>query len=70
MIEGQGEDSCEKRLTDRPRKAKSCTEINSGATSNPYSIIYPICSSVDWMDLVVSQSLSCHIKQNNRYVMN
>ncbi|MDR7244738.1 MULTISPECIES: hypothetical protein [Priestia] len=50
MSEGQGEDSCGKsgtgktlagaeatrRLTDRPRKAKSCTGINSGLTSDPY----------------------------------
>ncbi|WP_192885541.1 hypothetical protein [Priestia megaterium] len=50
MIGGQGEDSCGKngigetpaagayatrRLTGRPRKAKSCTEINSGVTSSP-----------------------------------
>ncbi|MDR7243038.1 hypothetical protein [Priestia megaterium] len=33
MIGGQGEDSW--RLTGRPRKAKSCTEINSGVTSSP-----------------------------------
>ncbi|MHA2959447.1 hypothetical protein [Priestia megaterium] len=47
MIGGQDEDSCGKsglgetpqgakatrRLTSRPRKAKSCTEINSGVTS-------------------------------------
>ncbi|MBY0061508.1 MULTISPECIES: hypothetical protein [Priestia] len=31
MIGGQGEDSC--GLTGRPRKAKPCTEINSGVTS-------------------------------------
>ncbi|WP_192885639.1 hypothetical protein [Priestia megaterium] len=43
MIGGQGEDSCGKSGTGqplheeahRPRKAKSCTEINSGVTSRP-----------------------------------
>ncbi|WP_208757048.1 hypothetical protein [Priestia megaterium] len=42
MIGGQDEDSCgenpagvkaTRRLTSRPRKAKSCTEINSAVTS-------------------------------------
>ncbi|WP_411303978.1 hypothetical protein [Priestia aryabhattai] len=31
MIGGQGEDSC--GLSGRSRKAKSCTEINSGVSS-------------------------------------
>ncbi|WP_411303979.1 hypothetical protein [Priestia aryabhattai] len=47
MIGGQGEDSCGKRLTDRPRKAKPCTEINSGVTSGSDELIYPICLSLD-----------------------
>ncbi|MFP7734608.1 hypothetical protein ACLHDF_14590 [Priestia aryabhattai] len=37
----QGEDSCGKSVSGEkthrpPRKAKSCTETNSGVTSNPY----------------------------------
>ncbi|MGG2089755.1 hypothetical protein ABFY59_22520 [Priestia aryabhattai] len=49
MIGGQGEDSCGKsgtgetpqaqttrRLSDRPQKAKPCTEIYRGVTSNLY----------------------------------
>ncbi|MDR7243109.1 hypothetical protein [Priestia megaterium] len=38
-------------------KAKPCMEINCGARSDPYSIIYTICSSLDWRDFVMSQSL-------------
>ncbi|MDR7241350.1 hypothetical protein [Priestia megaterium] len=45
----------DRRLTGRPRKAKSCTEINSGVTSNPYEFINPICSSLDWVNSVMSQ---------------
>ncbi|MET3088865.1 hypothetical protein ABV522_24810 [Priestia megaterium] len=37
MIGGQDEDS------GRPRKAKSCTEIGSGVSSDPYEHISPIC---------------------------
>ncbi|RDZ12982.1 hypothetical protein C3744_17005 [Priestia megaterium] len=39
------------------RKAKPCIEIDCGARSDPYSIIYPICPSLDWRDFVMSQSL-------------
>ncbi|MCY9022988.1 hypothetical protein MOF32_08450, partial [Priestia megaterium] len=45
------------RLIGRPRKAKPCTEINSDVTSHPHWIIYPICSSIDSSDLVMSQFL-------------
>ncbi|WP_153253855.1 hypothetical protein [Priestia megaterium] len=38
-------------------KAKPCTEINSGVTSHPYWIFYPMCSSIDSSDLVMSQFL-------------
>lgn len=40
-----------------PRKAKPCMEINCGAKSDPYSIIYSIRPSLDWRDFVMSQSL-------------
>ncbi|MCJ7986476.1 hypothetical protein MUB16_25020 [Priestia sp. OVL9] len=48
MVGGQDRDSCRKSGRDEtpqermrrggssPRKAKSCTEINSGVTSHPY----------------------------------
>ncbi|MGG0590643.1 hypothetical protein ABEY80_12425 [Priestia megaterium] len=66
MFVEQGEDSCGKsatgetphagaqatrRLSGRPRKAKPCTEINSGVTSSPTH-----CSSLDWVHFVMSQS--------------
>ncbi|WP_192885532.1 hypothetical protein [Priestia megaterium] len=54
------------RISGRPRKAKSCTEIDSGVTSDSYSIIYPVCVSLDWIDLVMSQPLCfvmIHIKR-------
>ncbi|WP_342836902.1 hypothetical protein [Priestia sp. SB1] len=38
-------------------KAKSRTEINYRVTSGPYELIYPICSSLDCIDFVISQSL-------------
>ncbi|MGN2270498.1 hypothetical protein [Priestia megaterium] len=38
----------------RPRKAKPCTEINSGVTSNSYELIYPICSSFNGINLDMS----------------
>ncbi|MDR7245674.1 hypothetical protein [Priestia megaterium] len=69
MIGGQDEDSCGKsatgenagaeatrRLTARPRKAKSGMEITSVVTSDPYELLAPICSSLDGMDLATSQS--------------
>jgi hypothetical protein len=40
-----------------PRKAKPCMEINCGARSDPYLIIYSIRPSLDWRDFVMSQSL-------------
>ncbi|MGF9944734.1 hypothetical protein ABEX44_15955 [Priestia megaterium] len=40
----------------RPRKAKSCTEINSGVSSGPYELISPLCSSLNGIDLVMSQA--------------
>ncbi|WP_226897511.1 hypothetical protein [Priestia megaterium] len=55
MIGGQDEDSW--GLTGRPRKAKSCTEINRDGTSEPYELLYPISSSLDSIDFVMSQSL-------------
>ncbi|MGE7304995.1 hypothetical protein ACQKJG_14330 [Priestia megaterium] len=70
MIGGQDEDSCGKsgigetgrslatrRLSGRTRKAKSCTEINRDETSEPYELMYPIFSSLDWIHLVISQPL-------------
>ncbi|MBX4161096.1 MULTISPECIES: hypothetical protein [Priestia] len=62
MIGGQDEDFCGKsgigetpqelsdRLTGRPRKAKSCMEINRDGTSGPYKLLYPISSSLDSID--------------------
>ncbi|MGG3196034.1 hypothetical protein [Priestia aryabhattai] len=55
MIGGQGEDSCGKsgtdetphkaqatgRLSARPRKAKSCTEINCGITHKQFRLFSP-----------------------------
>ncbi|WP_411303990.1 hypothetical protein [Priestia aryabhattai] len=38
-------------------KAKLCTEINSSGLSDSYELIYPICSSLDWINFVMSQSL-------------
>ncbi|MGG2086668.1 hypothetical protein ABFY59_06655 [Priestia aryabhattai] len=40
-----------------PEEAKSCTEISSDVTSNLYKLLYPICSSLDWSDLVMSHFL-------------
>ncbi|WP_142752776.1 hypothetical protein [Priestia megaterium] len=45
-----------RRLTGRSRKAKPCTEINSGVTSDLYWIIYPVCSPLDSINVVMSQS--------------
>ncbi|MBE5102586.1 hypothetical protein [Priestia aryabhattai] len=55
MIGGQDEDSW--GLTDRPRKAKSCTKINRDGTNEPDELLYPIRSSFDSIDFVMSQSL-------------
>ncbi|MEH7467746.1 hypothetical protein V7195_14555, partial [Priestia megaterium] len=44
-----------RRLSGRPRKAKSRTEINGGFTSG--SAMYPICSPFNWIYLVMSQPL-------------
>ncbi|WP_335442981.1 hypothetical protein [Priestia megaterium] len=41
----------------RPRKAKTCMEINSGVTSHPYQLIYPVCLSLDCIDSVMPQPL-------------
>ncbi|WP_195695229.1 MULTISPECIES: hypothetical protein [Priestia] len=72
MIGGQGVDSCGKsgrdetppagaqatrRLIPRPRK-RSLARIST-AVSQAVQIIYPICSSLDGIDLVMSQSLFC-----------
>ncbi|MCY9024884.1 hypothetical protein MOF32_18390 [Priestia megaterium] len=43
--------------TGRPRKAKSCTEINSGVESDLYYLMYPVCSPLDWIDVAMSQAL-------------
>nr|WP_238158775.1 hypothetical protein [Priestia megaterium]MDH3170997.1 hypothetical protein [Priestia megaterium] len=75
MIGGQGEDSCRqsgigetpagaeatRRLTGRPRKAKPCTETNSGVTIDPYELIHLICLPLDWRNLVMSQSHSLSV---------
>ncbi|MCJ7987478.1 hypothetical protein MUB16_32130 [Priestia sp. OVL9] len=55
MIGRQDEDSW--GLAGRPRKAKSCTEVNRDGTSDPYELLYPISSSLDSIDFVMSQSL-------------
>ncbi|MHC8968122.1 hypothetical protein [Priestia aryabhattai] len=54
MIGGQDEGSCgESGIDETPQEqkrrggSKSCTESNSGVTSDSPSIIYPICSSLD-----------------------
>ncbi|MDO6848015.1 hypothetical protein Q4S57_08645 [Priestia megaterium] len=67
MIEGQDEDSCGKsgtgdttgayatrRLSDRLRKAKSCTEINCGVTSDSAHVSH---LPLDWIHFVMSQTL-------------
>ncbi|MBT2255153.1 hypothetical protein J7E64_07090 [Priestia megaterium] len=43
------------------RRAKPCTEINSGVTSDPYELIHPICLPLDWRNLVMSQSHSLSV---------
>ncbi|WP_411304642.1 hypothetical protein [Priestia aryabhattai] len=56
MIEGQGKvEQMRPCRSGRPRKAKPCTEIRR----NKGCILahYPICSSLDWGDFVMSQSL-------------
>ncbi|WP_274583226.1 hypothetical protein [Priestia megaterium] len=55
MIGRQDEDSG--GLAGRPRKAKYCTEVNRDVTRDPYEILYPISSSLDSFDFVMSQSL-------------
>ncbi|MDF2057951.1 hypothetical protein [Priestia megaterium] len=46
-----------RRLSGRPRKAKSCTEINCSVESDPNYLMYPVCSPLDWIDVVMSQAL-------------
>ncbi|MED4047177.1 hypothetical protein [Priestia megaterium] len=48
-----------RRLSARPRKAKPCTDINCGVTSDLYELLYPVCSSLGWIHLVMSQPLFC-----------
>ncbi|MGI1811519.1 MULTISPECIES: hypothetical protein [Priestia] len=71
MIEGHDEDSCGKsgtdetpqaagtqvtrRLSGRPRKAKSCTEINCGIKSGSAHISHLFI--LDWIHFVMSQPL-------------
>ncbi|MBT2254027.1 hypothetical protein [Priestia megaterium] len=65
MIGGQDEDSCGKSgIGETPQKAKSCTEINSGVKSNPYEFINPICSSLDWVNSVMSHPPFCFLKNS------
>jgi hypothetical protein len=42
----------------RPRKAKFCTEINSGVSSGLYELISPLCSSLDGIDLELCLKLT------------
>ncbi|MGG0510804.1 hypothetical protein ABE078_25395 [Priestia megaterium] len=46
-----------RRLRGRLWKAKSCSEINCSVKSDPYYLMYPVCSSLDWIDVVMSQAL-------------
>ncbi|WP_342839853.1 hypothetical protein [Priestia megaterium] len=48
-----------RRLSARPRKAKPGTDINCGVTSDLYELLYPVCSSLGWIHLVMSQPLFC-----------
>ncbi|MGR9542238.1 hypothetical protein [Priestia megaterium] len=65
MIGEQGEeDSCGKSASDeeahaRARKAKPCTDINCGITSDLYELLYPVCSPLDWIHFVMTQPLFC-----------
>ncbi|MFP7735981.1 hypothetical protein ACLHDF_21765 [Priestia aryabhattai] len=70
MIGGQGEDSCGKSGTDetpqeRKRRGgssaargKRSLAQNSTAVSQAVQLMYPICSSLDWINFVMSPPLS------------
>ncbi|WP_165351681.1 hypothetical protein [Priestia megaterium] len=69
MIGGQDEDSCGKSgigETPQERKRREGSSAASGkqslarkstAVSQAVQLIYPICSSLDWNDVAISQSL-------------
>ncbi|MED3952447.1 hypothetical protein P4603_10125 [Priestia aryabhattai] len=69
MIGEQGEDSCGKSgIGETPQermrrggspaaRGKRSLARKSNVVSNPYELMYPICSSSDWTGVVMSQSL-------------
>ncbi|PFP51106.1 hypothetical protein COK01_08160 [Priestia megaterium] len=63
MVGGQGEDSCVKSGTDETRQERPPSESSAlygnQQRCNKGSMLayYPICSSLDWGDFVMSQSL-------------
>ncbi|MGE6831863.1 hypothetical protein ACQKGA_18925 [Priestia megaterium] len=48
-----------RRLSARPRKVKPRTDINCGVASDLYELLYPVCSSLGWIHLVMSHPLFC-----------
>ncbi|MEI4528397.1 hypothetical protein [Priestia megaterium] len=63
MIGGQGGDSCGKSASDegaqRPPAESEALHGHHGVTSDLYELLYPVCSSLGWIHLVMSQSLFC-----------
>ncbi|MGG0574616.1 hypothetical protein ABE036_11710 [Priestia aryabhattai] len=72
MIEGQGEDSCGKSGTDEtpqerkrrggsaPAPGKRSLAWKSTAVSKAVQLMYLICSSLGWIQLVLSRPLFMH----------
>ncbi|MED3944032.1 hypothetical protein P4643_21160 [Priestia megaterium] len=63
MIGGQGEDSCGKSASEegaqRPPAESEALQGHHGVTSDLYELLYPVCSSLGWIHLVMSQPLFC-----------